>query len=605
MKSMKKRLAVIFSVTAVAAGVICSCKRPLYVVPVEFKSAADVFSDSARAEFFINNAYTEMPADVSNSYNWMDGNAMLASACDEAMHISTNKTSPSAPQRMSAGNWNPSNMRFYRSDDGAGNIGSWLKWGGYHGNRKANTALKNLYMLPNSVTDRFKKRLRGEAMFIRAMQHWFLFQKWGGIPIVDKAFEASDNVQIPRNSVRQVIDFIVKSCDSAILLLPADPYSEPSEVGRADRGSCMALKSKALLYAASPLYNRVADSLVSYGNADINRWQVAAKAAQDVVDLGWYRLYTATSAPTGQKNYQELFYAWGAGNSNREFIFARLRTPNRDTENDNFPAGFTNAKGGTCPSQDLVDAYEMDDGTAFSWSNAAQAKDPYLKRDPRFYASIIYNGAKYAKFANSSNYTFQTYTGGVNAQGLAKTETSYYLMKFLDYANVNPVQGSGSAYHNWAYFRYAEVLLNLAEAGNEFGGPGYVVPGATNALTPVQAIDLVRARAGMPGVQASFTKRGIPLNQANLRELIRNERRIELAFEDHRYYDVRRWMIIEQLPKFIRGCVITKQTNGTFTYDPTVNVENKVFETKHYFFPIPETELIRNPKMKQNPGWGQ
>src|SRR5690606_6477827 len=123
---------------------------------------------------------------------------------------------------------------------------------------------------------------------------------------------------------------------------------------------------------------------------------------------------------------------WGAGNSNREFIFGRLRTPNRDTENDNFPAGFTNAKGGTCPSQDLVDAYEMKDGTVFSWDDPVQAKDPYLDRDPRFYASIIYNGAKYAKFANKSNYTFQTYTGGENAQGLAKTETSYYLLKFTN-----------------------------------------------------------------------------------------------------------------------------------------------------------------------------
>lgn len=597
-----KKYTLIFSIAVISAGMISSCKRPLYVVPVEFKSAEVIFSDSARAEYFVNNAYTDMPAEVSNSFNWLDGNAMLASASDEAMHISTNKTTPSAAQRMSAGNWNPSNMRYYRSGDGAGEIGSWLKWGGYHGNRKANTILKNINLLPANASQRFKNRLKGEALILRALHHWFLFQKWGGIPIVDRSFEASDDVLLPRNSVKSVIDFIVNSCDEAIALLPADPYTEPTEVGRIDRGTCIALKSKALLFAASPLYNRAGnDSVTSYGNEDLSRWNLAAKAAQDLVDLNWYQLYKPSA--TGQQNYATLFTAWGSGTGNKELIFARLRTPNRDTENDNFPAGFTNAKGGTCPSQDLVDAYEMDNGTVFSWTDAVQAKDPYLKRDPRFYASIIYNGAKYAKFANKTNYTFSTYDGGENAVGLAKSETSYYLNKFMDYANVNPAQATGSAYHNWMYFRYAEVLLNLAEAGNEAGGPGYAVPGSTSPLTPVAALDLIRARAGMPTVQTSFANRGLPLTKESLREFIRNERRIELAFEDHRYYDVRRWMIIKQLPQFIKGCQIIRATNGTFTYKPDVVVENKVFEDKHYFFPIPQSEVNRNPNMKQNPGW--
>ena len=597
------------------AGLLFSCANdPLYVLPVQFKSADDVFTDSTRAEFFINNAYTDMPADVSNSFNWMDGNAMLASACDEATHISTNKTTPSAAQRMSAGNWNPSNMRFYRSSDGVGEIGSWLKWGGYMGSRKSNTAIKNLHMLPDKYTLRFRNRLMGEALFIRAIHHWFLFQKWGGIPIVDKSFEASDNVLIPRNSVKSVANFIVKSCDDAIALLPKTPYTTPQEVGRIDIGTCMALKSKVLLYIASPLYNgkgvnNDGDSLISLGNYDLNRWKDAAKAAQDVVDLGWYQLYVAPSSPSGQANYQQLFNAWGVGTTNKELIFARLRTTNRDTEADNFPAGFTNAKGGTCPSQDLVDAYEMNDGTIFDWSNTTQAKSPYANRDPRFYASIIYNGVKYAKFANQTNYTFETYTLptlGKNATGLAATGTSYYLNKFMDYVNCKPDVGSGGTYHNWMYFRYAEILLNLAESGNEFGGPSYVVPGAVTPLTPIQAVDMVRARAGMPGVVATFAKRGIALTQETLRNLIRNERRIELAFEDHRYYDVRRWMIVGQLPAYIRGCTITKNADGSFTYDPvTLHAEAKVFETKHYFYPIPQSEVNRNPQMKQNPGWNQ
>ncbi|MFZ5430155.1 MAG: RagB/SusD family nutrient uptake outer membrane protein [Bacteroidota bacterium] len=596
-------------------GTFIFCQHdPLRDVPVTFKGAEDVFRDSARAEYFINNMATEMPADHGNSYNRMQGGAMLASASDEAVHVSTNKTTPSAATRMSAGNWGPSNMRYYNSSDGAGEIGSWMKWGGYHGNRKANTALKYIDLLPENLSQRFRNRLKGEAVFVRAMQHWFLFQKWGGIPIVDVAYEASDNVIKPRNSVKQVVNFISTECDRAIALFPTEPYSFASEVGRPDRGAAMALKSRVLLYAASPLYNgngfdNSGDTLICYGNYDANRWVLAAKAAQDVVDLGWYSLYVANDPAkrNGTRNYKELFFAWGVNyQNNKEFIYSRIRTTNRDTENDNFPSGFTNAKGGTCPTQDLVDAYEMEDGTLFSWSDPLKSASPYTNRDPRFYASIIYNGAKYDKFANhngspTNQYTFDIFEGGKNKAGLSQTETGYYLMKFMDYENVNPANNSGGTFHCWPYFRYAEILLNLAEAGNEAGGPDYVVPGAKSPLTPVQAINLIRARAGMPDVATSFTRRGIAVNKENLRALIRNERRIELAFEEHRYYDVRRWMDITD--GYARGVRTIKNANNTFTYDPNIQVERKFFEPRHYFYPIPQVELNRNNLLRQNPGW--
>ena len=610
---MKRRINIFLLLLISVTFYYCS-KDPLSDVPVTFKGAEDVFKDSARAEFFINNMETEMPADHGNSYNRMQGGAMLASACDEAMHISTNKTVPSAPTRMSAGNWGPSNMQYYNSSDGAGEIGSWLKWGGYHGNRKANTALKYIDMLPTNLSVRFRNRLKGEAVFTRAMQHWFLFQKWGGIPIVDVAYEASDDVIKPRNSVKQVVDFIVKECDRAASLFPAEPYSFASEVGRPDKGVALSLKSRILLYAASPLYNGTGfdnsgDTLICYGNADPNRWVLAAKAAQDVVDLGWYSLYVANDPAkrNGTRNYKELFFAWGVNyQNNREFIYSRIRGTNRDTENDNFPSGFTNAKGGTCPSQDLVDAYEMEDGTLFDWTNPTMAANPYAKRDPRLYASIIYNGAKYDKFANFSGsatnqYTFDIFEGGKNKAGLSQTETGYYLMKFMDYENVNPANATGGTFHNWPYFRYAEILLNLAEAGNEAGGPNYQVSGASSPLTPIQAINLIRARAGMPDVATTFNKRGIAITQQTLRQLIKNERRVELAFEEHRYYDVRRWMDI--IDGYIRGVKTIKNANNTFTYDPTIQVEKKLFEPKHYFFPIPQVELNRNPLLRQNPEW--
>ena len=173
----------------------------------------------------------------------------------------------------------------------------------------------------------------------------------------------------------------------------------------------------------------------------------------------------------------------------------------------------------------------------------------------------------------------------------------------MDYSEAKPDVNKGGTFHNWMELRYAEVLLIYAEAANEFGGPDYKVAGAKNSITPIDALNLVRRRAGMPDVEETFLKRGIPINQNNLRDFIYNERRIELAFENQRYYDVRRWMIIDTLPQYIRGCRITKNSDNTFTYDPTVIVENKIFERKHYFFPIPQVELNRNPNLIQNPGW--
>lgn len=595
-----------YIIAATALGILGACSEdPFYAVPIEFNSAMSVFKDSTRAEAFINNAYTEQPSDVAGSFNWMDGNAMLASACDEAMHVQQNKTSPSAPSRMSAGNWGPTNMQFYRASDGAGEIGSWMKWGGYHGVRKTNTALKYLDLLPTTNSLRFRNRLKGEAHFLRGLQHFHLFQKWGGIPIVDKAFEASDDVQVPRNTFKETVDFICSEFDQAIELLPAEQYVDSWEIGRADRGSCYAYKSRILLYAASKLYNGsgfdgASNPLICYGDYDVNRWKLAAEAAQKVIDLGWYTLFS--KGTDGMANYKSLFNEWGSGHTNQEFIFGRIRRTNRDTENDNFPAGFTNSKGGTCPSQDMVDAYEMSDGRCFDWNNPANAAAPYEKRDPRFYASVIYNGAYYAKFANANNYTFQTYVGGKNATGNTATETSYYLYKFMDYERCNPAGNSGGTYHIWMDMRYAEVLLNYAEAGNEFGGPNYVVSGATRPITPIEALNLIRARAGMPDVATTFKNRGLSVTKESVRDFIYHERQIELAFENQRYYDVRRWMIVESLPQYIRGCKVTMK-DGKPMYDPTVIVENKVFERKHYLFPIPQVEINRNVNMLQNPEW--
>lgn len=586
-----------------AAILLLSCENDsFYEIPIGFIPRDEIFTDSIYAEQFVNNIYTELPSNIATSFNWMAGNSMMASATDEAMHVQKNKTSPSGATRMSAGSWGPTQLNLFRT---GGNLATWAEKGGYIGIRKANVAISYLDMMPERYSERFRNRMKGEAYFLRAIGHWFLFQKWGGIPIVDKPFEASDNVMLSRNSVEEVVEFILKDCETAMKLLPMEPYELNQEVGRADRGACLALQSKVLLYAASELYNGSgfdgkSNPLICYGNYDVNRWKRAAEAAQKVVDLGWYKLYREGN--DGKTNYAKLFNAWGVNTTNRELIFAHLRTPNRATESENFPAGMSNTTGGTCPSQDLVDAYEMKDGTLFDWNNLEHSKAPYANRDPRFEASIMYNGKLYKQAFNKKNYTVYTYPGGQNGQGETTSPTSYYLEKFMDYSVCWPNYGQGTTYHNWMYFRYGEILLNLAEAANEFGGPYYQVENAKSPLTPIQALDLIRERAGMPDVKTTFKNRGIAINKETLREFIRHERRIELAFEDQRYYDIRRWKLAEKLPAYIRGCEIHKIKDG-FTYDPTVKVENKVFEPKHYFFPIPQVELERNLNMVQNPEW--
>lgn len=601
---MKK---ILYSLSILTSLGVVSCTAPLYDTPVDYFNMEHVFKDSIRAEAFLNNVMTERPDEINGSFNRLEGNSMLAAATDEATHVSTNKSAFYAPQKMSSGNWGPSNMRYYRSSDNVGEVGSWYRWGGYYGIRKACTALEGIEMMTSAQgTQRFINRLKAEAKFHIAISHFWLFQKWGGIPLVDRRLNYDDNLNISRASVEQTVQFILRLCDEAYELFPNEMYTADSELGRYDRGAVLALKSRLLLYAASPLYNGngfdgSGNPLICYGNADHERWKMAAEAAQALIDTQNYSLYMGDAKNTPSERYGKYFVANPDFLKNCESImYGRMRDPNQDTEVDNFPAGFTNAKGGTCPSQEMVDAYEMEDGTLFDWSKEQHKAAPYEKRDPRFYASIIYHGAYYETFANQKKYTFDMSEGGKNRSTNAATTTGYYLNKFMDYAACDPVTKKGSAYHVWPYFRYAEILLNYAEAANEYGGPAYQVADAKLPMTPIDAINLVRARAGMPDVQTTFARRGWEVDKDNLRKLIHNERRIELAFEEHRYYDVRRWMDIED--GAIHGVRITKE-NGEDKYE-VVEVERKAFDSrKHYFFPIPDKEIRANKELIQNPGW--
>jgi hypothetical protein len=272
-----------------------------------------------------------------------------------------------------------------------------------------------------------------------------------------------------------------------------------------------------------------------------------------------------------------------------EVIFERRYPASNTFETLNYPIGYQSGKTGTCPTQNLVDAYEMKNGTPFDWNNPVHAANPYSDRDPRLQMTIIVNNSIW-KTTN-----VQLWEGGANGKPIYHaSKTGYYLKKYVD-ESLNLTTGLTSA-KQWIYFRLSETYLNYAEAMNEAFGPASA---DTLKTTAIQAINAVRTRAGvaMPAILATVTKE-------QLREKIRNERRIELAFEDHRYWDVRRWMIAEStLGATIRGVNITKKEDGTFTYVP-FDLEKRVFSLKMYLYPIPQSEIIKgNGNIEQNPGW--
>lgn len=402
-----------------------------------------------------------------------------------------------------------------------------------------------------------KAWLTAELKFIRAYRYHDLVRNYGSVVLMgDKVYNLTDDLAeeglFEKSTIAEGIAYVVAQLDEAAAGLPA-ANNATWQLGRATRGAALALKARMLLYAASPLYNA-------------GTWQAAADAAQDVMDMS-YSLHP---------DYRELFLS----PSSNEIIFERLYAVGARhvcLEISNGPNGY-GGWAGNSPLQNLVDAYEVkvDATTAvpFDWNNAAHKADPYAKRDPRFEASILHNGSDYR------GRQIETFLpGGKDSKdgqdNWNASKTGYYLKKFLNDALPiqNPWDVAGT--QPWIYLRYAEVLLNYAEAQNEVAGPDASV---------YDAINLIRQRADMPDLPAG-------LDQNGMRDAIRHERQVELAFEEHRFYDVRRWMIAmetENEPAY--GVSITKSGN-TLTYQKAVALDGRKFEEKHYWLPIPRAEI--------------
>lgn len=511
----------------------------------------------------------EMYNYLPDGFNCVDG-AMMASATDEADYAIIG----SDIEKMQIGSWNSS----------VNPLDNWSE--SYRGIRCINLFLKNsedyrnIILRDTSTSSALNSYLsdcadiqwlREEAEVMRAYIYFELSKRYGDVPIVDSVYYYGDSPSLGRVPYDDVIDYCVERLDKAIPNLQESWYSYANtSFGRIDKGTAMSLKSRMLLYWASPQHNV---------NSDVTRWEKAAQAAKDIIALGKYTL---------SSDYQALFVGANT-HKNSESIYCHMTGENNHPEADNYPV-YTNGGGtGTCPSANLVDEYENIDGTPFSWDKVKAGEDPYSGRDPRLQASIVVNNSVW------NDRTIQCYVGGTDGEGTKRCSTTgYYLKKFLtDGLNLELNQKS---VHSWVLFRYAEILLNYAEAMNEAYGPDTDHYG--DGQTARWAVNQVRSRSSMPGVVA--------VSKDEMRFKIKHERQIELAFEDHRFWDVHRWGETdaqEALGGVVYGTKIVKDNDGGFTYS-TEEVENRSFSSKMMLFPIPQSEINKsNGTLTQNIGW--
>ena len=535
-------------------------------------------SDYSREDMYLT--YSNIQKMLTNIYGYMPNKdiADVSSALRDCGSDDAEYADPDASvQRFTNGNWSALNT----VDD---------KWSLFNGIRSANEFLESIETVDLSMykyDNKYQRWLEHlayypyQARVLRAYYFFELARRYGDIPMPLTMLTAEEANEIAKTPFDEVINFIVTECSESAAKLP-DTYVGllDDEIGRVTRGFALAVKAKALLYAASPLHNP---------SGDKSKWQKAAAAAKELMDLGIYRLDPAEKA----NNYLS-----------QEVIFAIMRSESQSFERYNFPVRFTEGQrtsiAGNYPTQNLVDAFQTAGGydiilEADGWKTSDPAFDitkPYEGRDPRFARAILANGMSF------KGTTIETFVGGRDYSATRSdlgSPTGYYLRRYIQESTSFTPENTVTNKHQWIVYRYAETLLTYAEALNEYLGS----PTATEGNLSVSALDAlnqVRANAGMPAVSATSADA--------FREAVRREWRVEFAFEDHRFWDVRRWDIGQATQGRIDGVEITR-SGGQFSYKRTV-VENRTWSSRQNLYPIPQAELFCNPNLNpQNPGWSQ
>jgi len=532
-----------------------SCKRVLDLQPTNSFSTNAVWSSPALVQVFVNEIYAEAVLGFKDAgFAWGSQTDELFSNfnwCNENQYVQGQAT--------------PDNQSSSFPLNYSSTINFWPTL--YSTIQKTNTYFQNIGQLDTVGNGALITSMTAQVHFLRALCYFELLKRFGGVPLITKVYTTND---VTFNETRASWDsteaFILTDISAALTGLPATVSS--AQAGTATVGAALALKSRLLLYAASPEYNT---------SNDMSLWQNAADAALAVINLNQYALY-GTSTTYGSI-FTDFF--------NSEVIFARVygdvyedryNTVYRDLS----PNGYNGYSAYNVLEQ-MVEAFQMNDGTAFSWSNSTEAANPYQNRDPRFYADILSNGASF------QGRPAQFWLGGLDSKLSSlspwnASKTGYTILKMVDSTYNFNIQPYSAA--QWIVFRLGEIYLNYAEAEAELG----------QTATALTYLNLIRARAGMPNVTSG--------GGADLIAKIQQERRIELCFEGHRFFDLRRWGLAESGNQDALGIIITptNAANTTFSYQVDT-VQTRVWMPSFYYYPIPRSEIEANPNLTQNPNY--
>jgi len=581
---------------------LSSCKKYLDQVPNDRITMEEVFQKESLSEQFLANVYSYILDEGDPIHN----DPFIGCADEVDFTWSGNDN-----YRVNVGNMSRASIPFDF-------------WGSYYNGIRSAT-----YFMQHIDENDEIRRLHGqglidqykaEARFLRAFFYFCLMRQYGPVILLgDKVLPpdaSADAFQLARSPFDSCVDYVSKELDTVAQQLPLVPHKDGSEsdgdYGRATKGMALAVKARLLLYAASPLYNGNTDGILAgfktasglpliSNKKDPSKWEKAANAAKDVIDLGIYKLYKDPSGNV-MKSLQGVFsQAW---NSEQIFVRKSYGLTTWDVHCEPRQAGGWSGVG---PTQEMVDAYFMADGKlpgessvysakGFTDVNGRQVLNMYRNREPRFYRDITYNNAMWKGGTMNDSAAITFYVDGPNGKNGHPsdwTKTGYLCRKNV--ASQTNVGSGGNGFQQsrpLALFRLAEIYLDYVEALNEYA------PGNSDIL---KYLNMVRERAGVPQYGTGTNALPVPADQQEMRKKIWAERKVELAFEGHRFFDIRRWKIAPQVMGTLHGMDISKSGDAFYNIVPTLTPH--LFLPAYYWWPISQYELDRDQVLKQNPGW--
>jgi hypothetical protein len=584
-----------------------SCKKYLSQVPDDVLTIEKIFTSRNNTEAFLANIYRSLPNELNQRFTGNENAGPWTASSDEAKYTWDFNYS----NNMNTGTWSKTD----------GNVSVfWNQY--YRAIRNATFFMQNIDGATPEIAQNIKVTYKAEARALRAIYYFFLLRTYGPVPLIgDRVLDINapvSDLRPSRASFDQGIDFVVKELDAAYQDLPVTTATQ--DLGRVTKGACKAYKAEALLLAASPLFNGNTDLAALKNNDgtalvsqtfDVAKWAAAASAAKAFIDEfapSTYDLYRVTNADPFIAAYLScrnvMTDTW-----NSEWIFARSNS-NNYLQYDRTPkhVGAPNSgsayqgAGANGVTQTMVDAYFMANGrsiddaaSGYLNSGFSDFKAPFdiaarttynqwINREPRFYVGVTYNNSYWLNQVNNSNIITNFFNNGNSGRSQSTSDVSPtgYVVRKNVAANGN---GRGIV-----LLRLANIYLDYAEALNE---------SQSGNADILRYVNLIRARAGVP--QYGSAGLPAPTGQVAVREAIHKERRVELAFENVRYFDTRRWKIAENTDNgAFYGMDMTKSDNSF--YNKTL-LETRVFKKRDYLFPIPNDEVLKNNNMVQNPGW--